>query len=121
MRTYGTRVIKINRKKIIARIEKNKKVHIAEYKKAVIAYKEEALRQLDELLVEAADGRLNIQLNLISPIDNSKRYDEIKEMFQWEISTNVELTQDEFKDYVQDESSSTRTTMMTNALYMSTT
>ena len=45
----GNRLIKVKKQDLIDRIKENKKNHIELYKKAVVAYKEEALEQLDFL------------------------------------------------------------------------
>ena len=99
----GDRTVIVNKNELINKIEENKKNHIEEYKKSVIAYKKEALKQLDILKDDISNGGLNIKLNLITPIDNSKNYDKIIEMFKWDVNEVVDLTQSEFKEYVQDE------------------
>lgn len=45
---------------MIDKIKENKKNHVEEYAKAVIAYKEEALRQLVELTNKVNEGALKI-------------------------------------------------------------
>lgn len=121
MRLNGNRTLKIKKADLIIRIMQNKENHIDNYKKAVKAYKKQALKQLNDLLLEAANDRLNIRLNLTSPIDNSERYDDLIEMFEWEQDKILELSQDEFRDYVQDDTNFTREAMLTNSMYMSTT
>lgn len=119
MRQNGDRVIKLKKKKLLAKILDNKKKHIKEYNQATHAYHKEALRQLnaekDRLLNKAS---LDIKLDLITPIDNSKNYDKIYQMFEWEISANVELTQSEFNEYVLDDNSYTRQALLSNTRYL---
>jgi hypothetical protein len=103
MRQFGSRKINVQKSKLIEQIKENKKNHIAEYAKAVIAYKEEALRQLATLTTFVNDGKMDIRLDLVTPINNSKNYDKIVEMFEWEVNDVVELEQSEFIEYVQDE------------------
>ena len=103
MRTTGNRTIKVKKSDLIEKIKENKLNHINAYNKAVVAYKAEALKQLKELNKEANNGKLNLSLNLISPINNSENYDKIIEMFNWEVDDIVELEQREFIEYVQDE------------------
>lgn len=103
MRHMGNRKIRVDKDKLIAKIKENKKNHIEEFAKAVVAYKEEALRQLNILTEKVDKGALNIKLDLISPVDNSENYDKIIQMFEWEVAEFVELEQNEFLEYVQDE------------------
>jgi len=117
MRRTGSRTIKVNKKELIKKIKENKKNHVAEYAKAVIAYKEEALKQLATLTTKVNDGALDIKLNLITPIDNSLNYDKIVEMFEWEVDKVVELEQDEFLEYVQDETEFARNAKFSNMAY----
>ena len=117
MRQFGNRKIHVQKNKLIEQIRTNKKNHIVEYKKAVIAYKEEALRQLATLTTFVNDGALDIQLNLVTPIDNSKNYDKIIEMFEWDVNEVVELEQSEFIEYVQDETDFAIQAKFSNSAY----
>lgn len=117
MRHRGNRKITVNKKQLIDKIKENKKNHIEEYKKAVEAYKTEALRQLNELTQKVTDGELGVKLDLITPVDNSENYDKILEMFEWEVEDQVELEQDEFIEYVQDETDFAVTAKLSNTAY----
>jgi len=118
MRRTGSRTIRVNKQQLIDKIKENKKNHVEEYAKAVIAYKEEALRQLAELTEKVNNGELGVALNLITPIDNSVNYDKIVEMFEWEVDEVVELEQSEFLEYVQDETEFARSAKFSNMMYV---
>ena len=111
------RTIKVDKQKLIDKIKENKKNHIEEYANAVVAYKEEALKQLKGLTDKIKDGKLGIKLDLITPVDSAENYDKILEMFQWDVDTVVELGQDEFTEYVQDETDFAVTAKMSNTAY----
>ena len=115
----GNRTIKINKGALISKLKENKTNHIAEYEKAVKAYKLEVAEQLAKLTKLNEQGELKIQLDLVRPVNNSENYDKIIEMFEWEIEDEVELTQDEFKEYVQDETYDTREASISNTMYSS--
>jgi enoyl reductase-like protein len=117
MLTTGNRKIKIKKQKLIDKIKENKKTHIELYEKAVIAYKKEALEQLGKCTNEVNDGTLDIKLDLVTPIDNSQNYDDILEMFEWEVEDEIELGQNEFREYVQDETDFAQQAMFSNTLY----
>lgn len=118
MRRTGSRTIKVNKQQLIDKIKENKKNHVEEYAKAVLAYKEEALKQLANLTQKVNEGALDIKLNLITPIDNSVNYDKIVEMFEWEVDKEVELEQSEFLEYVQDETEFARNAKFSNMMYV---
>lgn len=117
MRHTGNRTISVDKKKLIEKIRENKANHIVEFKEAVINYKAEALRQLTDLQNKVLGGALDIKLNLVTPIDNSANYDNIIEMFEWEVNDTVTLEQNEFIEYVQDETSFAITAKMSNMAY----
>jgi hypothetical protein len=117
MRQLGSRNINVDKAKLIEKIRENKANHIIEYDKAVIAYKEEALKQLKELMEDVQDGELGIRLELTTPINNVKNYDKIIEMFDWEVSDVVTLEQREFIEYVQDETDFAINAKMSNTYY----
>lgn len=117
MRHLGNRTIRVEKQKLIDKIKENKKNHINEYKQAVIAYKKEALKQLAELIDKVNNGELDISLNLITPVDSSDNYDKILEMFEWEVEDQVDLEQNEFIEYVQDETDFARQAKLSNTAY----
>jgi hypothetical protein len=112
------RTVKIKKVDLIEKIKENKLKHIESYEKAVIAYKKTALKQLGELTKEVNGGSLDIKLNLTKPIDNRDLYDTIIETFEWEVREEVELSQQEFREYVQDKTESSRQAMFSNTMYL---
>ncbi len=118
MRRTGSRTIKVNKSKLIEKIKENKEAHIKAYAKAVVAYKKEALSQLAEITKKVKSGDMNVHLNLTTPVDNRKNYDKIIDMFAWEVEDVVELEQNEFNEYVQDETEFARHALMSNSMYL---
>ena len=119
MRQLGSRKINVDKAKLIEKIRENKANHVIEYDKAVIAYKEEALKQLKELTEDVEEGALGIKLDLVTPVNNADNYDKIIEMFQWEVNEIVELEQREFIEYVQDETDFAISAKFNNTYYSS--
>lgn len=118
MRRNGNRTITVNKEQLINKIKENKAAHIEAYKKAVVAYKAEALKQINEQLESVNSGSLNAKLELVTPVNNEANYDKIIEMFNWEVNAEIELSQQEFNEYVQDETEFARHAMMSNAMYL---
>jgi protein-tyrosine-phosphatase len=115
---HGNRTIQVKKADLIVKIKENKENHIKEFDKAVVAYKDEALRQLRVQRQRVQDGALDAKLNLITPVDNSDNYDKILEMFEWEVKDVVELEQSEFQEYVQDTTDFAVTARLSNMMYV---
>jgi len=118
MRRTGNRTITVDKSELIAKIKENKENHIKGYKKAITAYRKEALRQLSDLTNKVKEGDMAVRLNLTTPIDNSNNYDKIIEMFEWDVNSEVELEQNEFNEYVQDETTFAQQALMSNTMYL---
>lgn len=118
MMRNGNRTIKVKKKELLEKVKANKEKHVKEYEKAVIAYKLEALEQLNTLMVEAEKGERQLRLNLVEPVDNSNNYDKIIKMFEWEVEDLVELSQDEFTEYILDENSFAERAFLSNSSYI---
>jgi hypothetical protein len=118
MRSNGNRQLVVKKADLIAQIKKNKEVHIKAYAKAVVAYKKEALKQLAEQTKAAKEGKLNIHLNLTSPISLANHYDELVEMFELEVREEIEISQQEYNEYYKDKTEVTRHAMLSNEMYL---
>lgn len=112
------KTIRVNKEELIEKIKQNKDIHIKEYEEAVIAYRVEAEKQLKQLLNDVKSGELDIKLNLVKPINTSKNYDDLIEMFKWEVNEIVELEYHEFRQYVQDETDFARVAKLSNMNYI---
>lgn len=119
MMKHGQRNMKINKAKLIEKVKENKAKHIKAHGAAVLAYQTEAMRQLGALVIEIENGATDVRLDLVTPVNNRKNYDRIIQMFEWDEADIVELTQDEFKEYVLDETSYNQRAIVANSTYLS--
>ena len=119
MRKYGNRKIKVKKSELLAKIEENKALHIQDYEAAVIAYKDKAISQLNNLLKNAKNGSLKIELQLVHPINKAGEYDKIITMFNMDVEETIELDQDEFNAYVFDELDFSSHAKLSNSAYRS--
>ena len=118
MRQNGSRTMMVVKADLIKKIIENKEAHIEAYAKAEVAYKKEALKQLSELTKKVEGGDMSVRLNLTTPVDNRKNYDKIVDMFEWDVNDNVELTQQEFNEYILDETEAARHAFASNMAYL---
>lgn len=114
---HGNRTINVSTVELIKKVKENKEKHVEEFKKAKEIFKVEATKRLEELKESVQNGALTIQLELTFPIDNSQNYDDIIKMFEWEENDIIQLTQDEFKEYVLDDNSFANLARTSNTYY----
>jgi len=112
-----SRIIKLKRENLIDKVKENLAVHQKEYAIAVIAFKLEVAEQLEKLTKLNSEGSLKIHLKLVIPVDNTKKYEKIIDMFEWEINDEVELAQSEFNEYIRDEGHHTISGGISNSAY----
>lgn len=115
---HGNRTVTVKKKQLIETIKKNKANHIDEYAKAVESYMKEAHKQLADLKQQLLDGKTDIKLNLVEPKNMEQNYNDILKMFEWEVKEEVELTQDEFKEYVLDQTDFAIEAKFSNTFYL---
>lgn len=113
----NAREITVDKQKLIDIIKANKEKHIAEYNAAVLAYREEAAKQLKVQSKALKEGKLDIKINLISPKNEEDEYEKLITMFTWEVNNQVVLSQGEFNEYVHDETSFALNSKMLNTSY----
>lgn len=118
MHTHHNRTVNISKQQLINKLKENKATHVKEYEEAVEAFKVEAARQIKEASKSLKDGEFkNVRLNLTLPVNRAEEYDRVIEMFNWETSDQVNLTQDEFNEYVHDDNDRARSAKMSNSFY----
>ena len=118
LRQYGSREITVSKAELIKRIKENKSAHEKAYAKAVTAYKKEALVQLTNLTKKAKSGDLKLHLVITTPINNTEHYDKLIRMFEWEKADDVILSQQEFNEYVEDDTEVARHAFLSNSMYL---
>ena len=118
LRQNGNRTITVKKSDLLKKIKENKSTHEKAYAKAVVAYKKEALKQLAEQTKAAKEGNLRVYLNLTTPIDNKDHYDKLIRMFEWEVAEEVVLSQQEFNEYVEDDTEVSRHAFLSNSMYL---
>jgi hypothetical protein len=117
MHNHHNREVQIEKSKLIAKIKENRDSHQKDWEEAVEAYRKEATKQLRELGKKLKDGKTDLQLNLVTPVNRVEDYNKVIEMFEWDVNEVVSLTQREFNEYVHDETQSAVHARMMNASY----
>ena len=97
--------VKVPVLKLLETLKKNRATHIAEHAEAVKGYREKCITRMRENLTAAEAGGDPI-VNLhgcYKPETHEKDYDRAISMLKWGVATEVELTVNEFEQYVNDE------------------
>ena len=94
--------IKVDTKKLIDIIKKNRNTHIKEFKEAIEAYHQEVIELLEEGLQKAKSGeKYQTSYYVQKPESYEGDYDTIIGMLELSIEEIVELDHDQYKQYVQ--------------------
>jgi hypothetical protein len=113
------RTIKVKTKEVISALRENKQKHIQEYKKAKEAYKLEGLEQLEQIKKDLENGKTELHLNLVEPVDRTEMFDDFIRMFEMEVEDEIEMETEEFKLYVLDKGSQSDNARFSNSIYSS--
>lgn len=96
--------VKVDKKDLLSKLKENRKIHIIEFREVLEAYREEAIRQLEEKLKNAKKGHIDLYFNnLNKPSSAEKSYDEAISMVEFSINSHFDLDQRDYKKYVLDE------------------
>lgn len=81
----------------------NRKNHRAMFEAAVAGYRDAVIMELDKMLLDAKKGRrIRREVQLNEPIDQTAEYDKIIRQLEMEVRDEVELSDEEFNNYVMD-------------------
>lgn len=98
------RKVTINQEKLLEILRENRETHKADYEDAYKGYLETCKEKLEQLLEEFNAGdRETVQWSQIPPQNQVKDYDRVIRMLELSVDDEVELTVDEFANYVQDD------------------
>ena len=102
----GALTINVDKVRLLATLEANKTAHAAAYAKARAGYLKVSVMSLEDKLSKiirgetASDYRWSLDA---PPEDHTGDYEDVIAMMQWSTSDTIELTQTQFKQYVQDD------------------
>lgn len=100
----GQITIFVDKDRLLKALEDNKIAHGAAYEKARAGYIKVTTAQLKEYVTQLANGELLVQRFINAPPeDHTDDYDDVIEMMAWAQNESIELTQQQFTQYVQDD------------------
>jgi hypothetical protein len=113
--------IVVNKAELIKIMEKNRENHAKIVEEAQAGFRAKVIERLDEMLKIAKTGkRPDINVGLVMPVDMTESYDRAIGMLKLDINETVNLDEHEYNQYVLDNWSWSRQSLVSNAFYSST-
>jgi hypothetical protein len=95
--------VKVEKAKLLEILRKNRTTHRGVFELAQDGYRKEAVRVLEEQLDRAKAGKpFKPQWTFTQPVDQTEDYDRAIEMLEMSVDDVIELSEDDFRCYVQD-------------------
>jgi adenylate kinase family enzyme len=114
----GMGVVTVEKDALLKTVKENRDKHRQIFLEAVDGFRKKAVELLEERLDDAKAGRrINVYINLPTPVDQTREYDRVIRMLEMSVDTTIELTQSEFTMYVMDDWSWKKQFSATNAMY----
>lgn len=109
----------VPRARLLEALRTNRDGHAAQYEKAKAGYLKVTEKKLADLLKRVADGELVDRVWLDGPPDDhTGDYDDVISMMEWSEQESIELTQSQFKQYVQDDWGWREQWLTSNSVYL---
>jgi hypothetical protein len=113
------KIVRIDTLKLINTVRENREAHKKVYDEAMENYRKDAIAKMRENLAAAeAGGEIKDSINLERPMNALKDYDRVIKMLEMSAEDTVELTENEFAQYVLDEWHWKSTWVASNASYV---
>ncbi len=114
--------VTINQKELLVILRENRDTHEADYKDAYEGYLETCEETLEDILADFKSGKLEIvQWTEFPPQSQVKDYDRVIRMLELSVDVEIELTSDEFANFVQDDWHWKDNWTISNSAYLSKT
>jgi len=98
-----TFTINVDKVKLLTKLKENRNTHYANFEKALELYRKKVIEVLDEALEAAKTGiEYRTYFNLVKPENMVEEYDEVIGMLEMSQDMSLELTQEQYKNYVLD-------------------
>jgi hypothetical protein len=112
---------KVDKAKLLAILRINRERHKAVFDEAVAGYKIQATKLLKEHLLRVQAGKnVRVHIVLTQPVNQTRSYDRIIGMLEMALAEEVELSEEDYQQYVMDDWSWREEFLTSNARYSST-
>lgn len=115
------KTVRVERLVLLEKLEENRDAHRDLFLEAQKGYRKAVIKELDQMLQEARDGRpIRRYLELPEPQDHTNDYDNVIAMLEMSVDETIELTSTDFSQYVRDDWSWKALAQLVNTSYTAT-
>jgi hypothetical protein len=94
---------KVKKAELLKILKKNRAEHREIFEEASEAFRKEVIKVLDQRLVDAKAGkRIRLRIDLTQPMDQTEEYDQAIAMCEMSVDDEIELSHENFRNYVLD-------------------
>lgn len=113
--------MKFKKDELVTIVQKNRDAHRAIFEEALIGYKQKVIETLEATIEQAKRGEVRqIYVSFAKPDDHTRDYDRLLKMLDMTSEQDVELTEQQFGQYVLDDWDWKRQFITTNSAYSGT-
>lgn len=93
--------IRVRKDRLLTQLQVNRDQHRQQFEQAQEVFRRRVIEELDLRLEQARQGRqINLVIALPQPLDYTVDYDRAIQMIEWSLGDEVELGEDDFRQYV---------------------
>lgn len=112
------KIVRVKKAELLAILQKNRAEHREIFLEAQEGYKKTVIAELEKALEEARSGKkITRGISFATPVDQTKDYDRAIRMIEMSTEDIIELTENDFAQYVMDDWSWKNTFAFSNAHY----
>ena len=97
------REVKCKRVELLEKLKENRENHQEAFELALVAYRDQAVAELEAMLAEAREGkRIRRSVSLVEPVNQTKEYNQAIMMLEMSVDERITLNEQEFACFVMD-------------------
>lgn len=112
--------VRVEKGRLVEALTANRSKHVEEYTAALEGYYKQAeaeVKKLAKRIKDRSEGG-HLYVNLVKPESYEEQYDTALEMLEWSQDESIEVSQQEFRQYIQDEWAWKQSFSTTNSTYI---
>jgi hypothetical protein len=114
----GLSVITVKKTELLKALKKNMLTHRDEFLKAQVGYRKAVIQELDSMIQDAkANREIRTIIRLEAPSDHSSDYTRIIKMLEMNVKHTIQITEQQFSQYVLDDWAWKRAFVNTSNMY----
>ncbi len=95
--------VKVKKPELLRILKENREEHQEVFDEASIQFRREVIKVLDQRIADAKAGkRILLRIDLVQPMNQTEEYDQAIRMCEMSVDDEIELSSDDFRNYVLD-------------------